>query len=190
MVSPQKSYFLLPTLVGAAFKVRVIVDDASVKTKPQIGAKTLARIPLNTVLKAQKKKGEWFQIDMEKNGGKITGYIHEMLTEEVLEDEPAEPAHETPGGQERPRDKITAGIESSIDEGKKSVRQGDDLETAINSLRSLLATVFQVVDHRKRRELAAEIYLWIGLAYAGLDDEVSAVQERRRQTADGCLFGR
>jgi len=45
------------SLYGAAIKVKVIVDGASMKGTPDIGGQTLARVALNTILDAEEKEG-------------------------------------------------------------------------------------------------------------------------------------
>ena len=47
---------------GPAIKVRVTVDSASVKATPAIGGQTLATVPLDSVLDAEGKKGQWYKV--------------------------------------------------------------------------------------------------------------------------------
>lgn len=64
-------------------EIKVIINLASLKANSVIGAKTLARIPLNTKLKPEYKVGEWFKVHYQKEGIRISGFIHEMLVEIV-----------------------------------------------------------------------------------------------------------
>ena len=61
--------------------MKVIVDNAPIKTIPEIDGKTTARVPLATVLDIEEKLGEWFKVYMEIEGVQISGFIHEMLVE-------------------------------------------------------------------------------------------------------------
>jgi len=61
-------------------KLRVITKDASLKAAPDVVAITLARLPLDTVLQAEAKLGEWYRVTIETEDGRgLAGYIHELL---------------------------------------------------------------------------------------------------------------
>ncbi|MFZ2053983.1 MAG: hypothetical protein WAU81_07265, partial [Candidatus Aminicenantales bacterium] len=72
---------------AAAVNVKVIVDNASIKATPEIGGKTLANLPLGTILEAESKQGEWYKVTTTKDGATVSGYIHELLVEETGEEE-------------------------------------------------------------------------------------------------------
>ena len=42
-------------------------------------------LPLNTLLDAEVKQGEFWKVTVDNNGVKTTGYVHEFLVEEVGE---------------------------------------------------------------------------------------------------------
>ncbi len=71
----------------AAVRVKVIVDSAGIKATPEIGSPTLANLPLGTILEVDAKQGEWYKVTTTKDGAALTGYIHELLVEEVAEGE-------------------------------------------------------------------------------------------------------
>lgn len=158
-------------------KIKVVVDNASIKATPEIGGKTIARIPLDTILEAEEKQGEWYKVSMDNEGVLISGFIHEMLVAPVTEDqvEVGEIAPLTRPVKTQPE--LVAEIELRMEESKKLVRQDEDFVQALDSLRPLIAKVFNVTNNQRQKELATEIYLWTGLAFAGKGDDRTALRE-------------
>ncbi|NIM58676.1 MAG: PEGA domain-containing protein [Candidatus Aminicenantes bacterium] len=166
-------FFLLVTLEAAPVKIKVILDNASVKATRAIGGKTLTRIPLNTVLNAETKIGDWYKVTWQGS----SGYIHAMNVDEVSERELAREEAGGPGRPAKSQPEIVAGIEVKMEEGRKQIRLEKDFEKAISTLKPLIAEVFNVSDHNKQRELGAELFLWLGLASAGKGDAYAALNE-------------
>ena len=79
LVIPSKS--VLTGLVRK--KIATSVDNCTIKATPKIQSKTVARVSLGTILKSEEKIGEWYKVNLEKEGIKITGFIHEMLVKEI-----------------------------------------------------------------------------------------------------------
>lgn len=158
-------------------KLKVIVDDARVNETPEIRGKTLARLSLNAIVDAESKDGEWYKVSLEREGIKITGYMHEMLVEPVSEDEIAAAATETLPSLEKTQEEIIVEIQSTMDESRELIRSEQDVERAVVSLRPLIAKAFRVQDDQTQRELAAEVFLWIGMGYAGLGNYERALEE-------------
>ncbi|MBN1270976.1 MAG: PEGA domain-containing protein [Candidatus Aminicenantes bacterium] len=140
------------------------------KETPEISGKTLARIPLNTFLDATEKMGEWYKVAYRQEGVQVNGFIHEMLVQETTEDSVAAIA-------EKPQAELTAEIDVQVENSRRLIREDKEYDRAIDIMRPLIARVFNVVDLRRRKEMAADIYLWIGLAYAGKQDVFKALQE-------------
>jgi len=163
---------------AAPVKVRTVVDNASVKASPEIGAKSLAKLPLNTTLEVRDKQGEWYKVSFEKDGATIEGYIHEMLVEEA----PGEAAVQEPAGKpaEEAKPDLSAEIESAIDSAKESIRQDKGLAGAQESLDGLLAKVFNISDPKQQRSLAVEIYLWLGIARLAGGDNAAGLREFKK----------
>jgi opacity protein-like surface antigen len=69
-------------------KVKVIVENASIRVKPGIdGAVLEDKIPVGAVYLSSKKEGEWYEVRFRsKLGIQLTGYIHEMYVEIVNEE--------------------------------------------------------------------------------------------------------
>lgn len=69
-------------------KIKVIVENASIRVKPGIdGAVLEDKIPLGAVYLSAKKEGEWYEVRFRsKVGVQLTGYIHEMYVEVIDED--------------------------------------------------------------------------------------------------------
>jgi DNA-binding beta-propeller fold protein YncE len=166
-------FFLLVTLEAAPVKIKVILDNASIKATRAIGGKTLIQVPLNTILDAESKQGDWYRVSWQG----VSGYIHAMNIDEVSERELAREEVGGPGRSVKSQPEIVAEIEVKMEEGRKLIRLEKDFEKAIISLKPLIAEVFNVTDHNKQKELGAQLYLWLGLASAGKGDAYSALTE-------------
>ena len=76
--------------------VKVVVDNASVRLKPDIGSMVIETVAAGTVLESEEQVGEWYLVKLppDENGYVITGYIHfsaiEILGEEMIEEVPAD----------------------------------------------------------------------------------------------------
>jgi len=160
-------------------KVKVTVDDASLKATPELMAKTLERLPLNTVLESEGKQGQWYKVTLERAGIKMTGYIHEdNVTVVTGEGEAAGGAGTTASG-EKSQAEIMAEISFKIEDSRNLIRRDNKYEDALNQLSPLLAKTFKVTDLKRQQELATEIFLLRGMAQAGRGDELSARKEFR-----------
>jgi DNA-binding beta-propeller fold protein YncE len=166
-----------PNARAAAIKVRVIVDNASIYKTTDIDSRTLANIPLDTVLDAEAKQGEWYKVALMKEGVQIFGYIHEFLVKEVAEGE-AQQAF-GPSGIMKSQAEIAAEIELRMTDDKNLIRQEKELERAIDDLKPLVAKAFNIDDRQKQKQIVCEIYLSLGRAYAKLGDNYSAQKEFR-----------
>jgi DNA-binding beta-propeller fold protein YncE len=160
---------------AAPIKLRVIVDNANIKATPEIGSPTLANIPLDSLLEAEAKHGEWYKVTLTRDGTHIIGFIHDLLVKEVAEGE-SRPGL-SPAGVVKSQAEIAAEIELRMEEDKNLIRQESDLDKAISSLRPLLAKTFSLDDRQKQKQIACEIYLWLGLGYAKRGDDFNAVTE-------------
>ena len=171
-------------------KVKVIVDSATVKVTPEINGETLARIPLNTILEAVEKQGEWYEVFFEREGIQISGFIHEMLVREMSEDEIAEEGLSDSGAPIESQADIIQEIEVRLEESRLLIRQEKRYEDAMNSLSPLIAKTFRVEDIQKQRQLATEIFLWTGMAYSGMGDAYSALREIRNMFEVDHAYGK
>ncbi|MCJ7579884.1 MAG: PEGA domain-containing protein [Candidatus Aminicenantes bacterium] len=168
----------LVTLFGAPIKVKVIVDGASVKGTPDIGGQTLARVTLYTILDAEEKEGSWYKVYMENEGVQVSGFIHEMLVEEYTgEDIPAGQVASGTGSTFQAE--LIAEIELKVETNKNLIRQEQELKEVIERLRPLIAKTFNISDVQRQKQIASEIYLWMGLAYSGQNDLYAALKEFR-----------
>lgn len=168
----------LVTLHAASIKVKVIVDGATMKGTPDIGGQTLARVSLNTILDAEEKEGSWYKVYMENEGVQISGFIHEMLVEEFTGEDIS-----VGGTVQKDSDtfqaELVAEIALKVENNKSLIRQEQELDEVIDKLRPLLAKTFNISDVQKQKQMASEIYLWIGLAYSGKNDLYGALKEFR-----------
>lgn len=173
---------------AAAIKVRVVVDNANVKATPGIGSQTLANVPLDTVLHAEAKQGEWYKVTLMREGAQITGYIHELLVKETAEGE-AQPGL-SPAGLVKSQAEIAAQLELKIEAGKNLIRQEKELEGAIDDLRPLIAKAFSIDDRQKQKQIACETYLLLGHAYAKQGDNYGALKEFRNMFEVDYVFAK
>jgi DNA-binding beta-propeller fold protein YncE len=162
---------------AAAIRLRVTVDNANIKATPEIGSPTLANVPLDSLLNAEAKQGEWFKVSLMREGVQITGYIHELLVKEVTEGEAQQTL--SPAGMVKSQAELAAGIELQLENDKNLIRQEKELERAVDELRPLVAKAFSIDDRQKQKQVACETYLWLGVAYAKQGDNYSALNEFR-----------
>jgi DNA-binding beta-propeller fold protein YncE len=172
------SLFLILMAAGPAsaqVKVRVSVDSAGIKATPDIGSRTLANLPLGTVLNVDAKQGDWYKVTTSIDGTAITGYIHQILVEEVVEGESASAA--SLGRPVMSQDETIAAIGLKLKESEALIQEGRDLDKAAENLRPLLAKTFGVDDRGRQKQIATEIYLWLGLSYSKGGDSLGALRE-------------
>lgn len=102
--------FLLPALCLSdgtpdTTKVKVITELANIREKPDIGSAIICQLPLNAVLEADRKEGEWYGVTFQPEQGEpISGYVHESLVL-VLEEEPVRVVREKIKPAEKPPEK-------------------------------------------------------------------------------------
>jgi len=66
-------------------QVKVIIDDANIRSKPELDAEILDVAAKGTLLEVIEKAGPWFTIEMgtDPSGRAVYGYIHESMVEAV-----------------------------------------------------------------------------------------------------------
>lgn len=172
-------FFLCVSLEAAPLKVKVIVDNSSIRATPELGGKVLAKVAQNTILESENKQGEWYKVVFESSEGVIiSGFIHEMTVEETTEAYPVATIGAAPVTSQA-QAQLIAEIEVKMTEGRNLIRQDRDFKKAIDTLRPLVAKILRITENRKQRKLGAEIFLWIGLAYIAQGEQLSALIEFR-----------
>jgi DNA-binding beta-propeller fold protein YncE len=162
---------------GTATRLRVThIPGAPVYKAPVLGQPIMV-LPLNTLVDGEVKQGEFWKITVDKDGVKTTGYVHEFLVEEVSGSGLEEGA--APVGSSRTQAELVAEIELKIEENKNLIRQQSNLPQAVEDLRSLIPKVFGLEDPQKQKQIACDIYLWTGHAFAKQDDDAGAIKEFR-----------
>jgi len=64
--------------------VRVIVDNASIRLKPDLQSEIIKTPPLGSVFEVERKEGDWYEIKFKTEMGVfLPGFIHEMYVESV-----------------------------------------------------------------------------------------------------------
>ncbi len=84
-------------------KIRVIVENATIRMKPDIQSDTIKVPPIGSVFIVQRKTGEWYELRIPTEVGiLVTGYIHEMFVEVIAgKDRSPEPEIEVQKKPER-----------------------------------------------------------------------------------------
>ena len=172
-------FFLCVSLEAAPIKVKVLIDNSSIRATPELGGKVLAKVAQNTILESESKQGEWYKVTFEREGIIYTGFIHEMTVEETTEDYPTETVGTQPAPSSQAQAQLTAEIEVKMTEGRNLITQDRDFDKAIDTLKPLIAKIFRITDNGKQRELGAEIFLWMGLANISKGDQLSALVDFR-----------
>lgn len=74
-------------------KIKAISEEASIRAEPSIKSRITHKVPLGITLQSVGKAGEWYKIDMlpDKEGIVISGYIHQLFVEEIVEKAPRVP---------------------------------------------------------------------------------------------------
>jgi DNA-binding beta-propeller fold protein YncE len=162
-------------LAGAPVKLKVThLLGAPVYRTAAIGQPVTTH-PLNAILNADGKQGEFWKITFDLNGVKTTGFVHEFLVEEVSEDDLAGTA--APLGLVKTQPELVAEIELKIEGHRDLIVQEKELPAQVDSLQDLLPKVFGIEDVQKQRQLACDIYHWIGQALSKQGDDLRAIKE-------------
>lgn len=161
---------------GLGIKLRVTHIPGAPVYKAAVLSQPFMTLPLNSILDAEVKTGEFWKVTVPYNGIKTTGYIHEFLVEEVSGSELEGAAG--PIGSIKTQAELAAEIELKIEENKDLlIRQESDMAQVVESLRSLIPKVFGLENLQKQKQLACDIYLWIGHALSKQDDDFNAIKE-------------
>jgi len=173
-------FFFFFTLEAAQLKLKVITDKARVKEAPSMSARTLARMPYNKILDAEKKVGDWYEVYIEaKEGIKQIGYINQVNVQEASEEDLVQ-VTDIPVFGGKSQDEIFHEINNEIRNIKDGlVRYGQDPAEIIEALRPMIARSFRIDDSDKQRKLGAEIYYWLARAYEKKGKKNLAFKELR-----------
>jgi hypothetical protein len=94
-------------------KIKVVVENATIRAKPDLQSDVIKQPPLGTVFEVEKKEDEWFTIKIKTEVGVLlTGYIHEMFVE--IEEEEKEAIQEV-------EEKVLEPEEEAVEEPEKPV---------------------------------------------------------------------
>ena len=160
-------------------KLRVTVDDSSIKAIQEFTGKTVQKVPINTILDAVEKEGDWYKVYYDEGGFRKLGYIHNSSVVEVSGDEIYNTNFGVPGIARKSQEEIYIEIKNGINDTQSLITSERNLDGAIESLRPLIAKAFQIDDDVRQKELATEIYYWIGMAYAKQGKNYSALKEMK-----------
>ena len=113
---PKKAFlflglaFLLATLAAAGqtsiFKLKVIVQAANIRSKPDITSAIIKTVPAGTLFESPGKEGRWYKVSLppDAKGTAVIGYLYDSLVEiiEEIKAEPAKVEAPTPPKKEAP----------------------------------------------------------------------------------------
>jgi len=172
---------------GAPAKLKVKHQlGAQVFRQPAIG-QAITTFPLNKILEAVGKEGDYWKIAFDLNGVKTTGYVHEFLVEEVGE---GDAAGAGPVGLVKTQDQLAAEIELKIEEVRGFVVREQDLPAQVDSLHDLLPKIFALEDTQKQRQVACDIYHWAGQALSKQGDDAGAIREFKNMFTVDYLYAK
>jgi hypothetical protein len=87
--------FIVVAAYPADLRVRVIAQKATIKLEPNLQSQTISAVPLGAILRATKKEGEWYFVELpEDKGFKVSGYIHQSAVNVLAETEEEKKAKE------------------------------------------------------------------------------------------------
>ncbi len=178
------TFFLLGSpLLGAGdgVKLKVTIDNSVIYAAPSISSQKLMTVALGKILDAEGRQGDFYKVTLDREGIKVPGYIHQEVVDEISEKEAAELAQRPAGPAETvlTQDEIVARLESRIDEATAPIKAAKDLDKSVENLRPVLAGVFGLEDHQKRKKYACDIYYWLGVALSKSGDAYGATREFR-----------
>ncbi len=77
--------FLTGIAQSADLKVRVTVDKANVRLKPDTTSPIISKVPIGTILESLEKAGEWYRVNLppDERNFIVRGYIHQNAVEVV-----------------------------------------------------------------------------------------------------------
>jgi hypothetical protein len=121
---------ILPAVANAQKqKIRVVVENASIRIRPDIQSDVIRKPPVGTVFDVEGKEGEWYEIRVRTEVGVlITGYIHEMFVEKVAEKKP-EPEREV---VRRPVQPVTRAAPQKVTRGEFVISGGYNMGYSIS----------------------------------------------------------
>jgi len=78
-------------------KLRVVVEKANVRAKPDLGSPIIRKIPMGAILEAEEQIGEWFKVILSYNKNNVPeiGYVH-LSVVEIVEEKPIVPPPKPP----------------------------------------------------------------------------------------------
>jgi DNA-binding beta-propeller fold protein YncE len=166
---------------AAPVKLKVTIDRSAIYVAPSANSQKLAYVDLDKILDSEGREGEFYKVTLEQNGLKITGFINKIAVEELSESDVERLSKEAAAPAEvvKTQADIFARIENRIGENKDLIKAQKDLPRAVESLRPIIAEVFGLDDRQKQREVACDIYYWLGVALAKSGDSSGAIQEFR-----------
>lgn len=92
-----------PAVASEVLVLKVKVRSANVRTEPDLNAPVIRTFPLDTLLEAEEKAGDWYKISIDDGrGNQVTGYINAKVVEVLKNAEPdklqppAEPVEAAP----------------------------------------------------------------------------------------------
>ena len=163
---------------GAVTKLKVIdAGGGNVFKEAKLAGQPIATLPLNTRVDGQGKKGQFWTITFDKAGVKTTGYIHEVQVAEVKAGEVEGAEASIVSGKTQAQ--LAAEIQIKLTETKEMIVQLKDLVKAVDNLEPLVAKAFRLEDRQEQKQLACDLYLWIGHALEKQGDDTAAIKEYR-----------
>jgi sugar lactone lactonase YvrE len=172
---------LLGHSAAAAVKLKVTTEGSTIYAAASISSQKLANVALKKILDYEGQQGDFYKVTLDQGGVKITGYIYKEYVEEVSESEAEKLSKQAavPGEMVKTQEEIVALLDNKIEENKDLIRLQKDSARAVENLRPLIAKIFSLEDRQKQKQVACNIYYWLGVALAQQNEYYSATKEFR-----------
>ncbi len=171
----------LPIGAGEGGKLRVTIDNSVIYAGASMTAQALTTVPLGRILDSDGRQGDFYRVTFEKDGSKVTGYIHYEVVDVLSEKEVEELAKQSanPAEVARTQPEIVVRVETRIGDNAALIKEGKDLDKAVENLRPVLTEVIGLEDLQKRKQFACNIYYWLGVALSKEGELSGAMREFR-----------
>ncbi len=118
-------------MVAQNLKIRVTVENASVRAEENVGSQVISSPPLGSVLEVVRKDLPWYEVKVKTQMGiEVTGFIHEMYVQEMTETEEEETARKTTETKEKPETKTKTIAGEQVQEQREPEPPVEEQQTA------------------------------------------------------------
>jgi DNA-binding beta-propeller fold protein YncE len=166
---------LVPGQAAGPTKLKVTTEGAAIYLSASVSSQKLASVSVGEILDPEGTQGKFYKVTLDRKGIKITGFIYKEYVEEATEAEVQAGAAPVPSGPSQAD--MVVQIETKIGQNTDLIKLGTDLGKAVENLRPLIAKLFSLDDRVKQKQIASNIYFYVGVALARQGDDNGAFKE-------------